>query len=403
MKKRFASLALCAGFFFSSLSINAVDFGLVFTQNAEANVPDFDFESAVYDVSGILTPRFTALLGETGDLYVSAAANYETDPLAIIPELARTDFSFNLGYTDIRVGRMFYSDPLGLAVNNLFDGAQVSFVTRGGNIRAGGWYTGFLYRKRAAITMTASELQSSYVKVDNNDFVNTYFAPSRVLIAIEYDHPSLAGFIGLKASILAQYDMGKDKLNSRYFTAALSVPVRYCILDLGGCFELIEYDDGITPAFAADIGLTFILPAKLEKQIRISGRYSSGESEGKDFGAFLPVTTVPQGEVVEAKFSAVSLLCAEFTGRLAGALSANMAFTYFMRNDLGTYRGYPAEGVVSEGFLLGGEIFGRVIWNITPGLRLNLGTGVFMPGLGDVNPEGRMLWRSKLNLVVSIY
>ena len=251
--------------------------------------------------------------------------------------------------------------------------------------------------------MTKSEQQSSFIKVDYNDFSNTYFAPSRILAAVEYDHPSLAGFIGLNISFLSQFDTGVDKLNSQYFTAALSVSGRKCIFDLGGCFELIEYNNETTPAFAADFGLTFILPTTPEKHIKFSGRYSSGVSEDKTYGAFLPITTVNQGEIPEAKFSGLTLLCAEFTGRLTKPLSANLAFTYFIRSDKGTYRAYPALGVDSEGLFLGGEIFGRLIFNISAGIRMNLGTGIFLPSLGNVNPDGSLKWRSNLGLVFSIY
>jgi len=250
--------------------------------------------------------------------------------------------------------------------------------------------------------MTEKELESSYIDVDLNDFANTYFAPSRILTALEYEHPSLAGFIGLNVSFMAQFDTGNDKLNSQYLTAALSVPGRFCILDLGGCLELIEYDNETSPAFAGDIGLTFILPSKLEKHIKISGRYSSGVSEDKTYTAFLPLTTVTQGEILEAKLSGLSSLCFDFTGRMSKSVSANMAFTYFIRTDLGTYRSYPVTKT-SEGFFLGGEIFGRLIWNISTGARLNIGTGAFLPVLGDVNPDKGIVWRTSLNLIISIY
>ena len=167
--------------------------------------------------------------------------------------------------------------------------------------------------------------------------------------------------------------------------------------------ELIEYNDKIIPAFAADTGLTFILPTKLEQHITLSGRYSSGASEDKTIGAFLPLTTVEQGELLEAKLSGLSLLSLDFAGRLAESLSANMAFTYFIRNDLGTYRYYPVISGGSEGFFLGGEIFGRLIWNISTGIRLNFGTGVFLPMIGDAAPDAGILWRTKLNLTISIF
>lgn len=415
MKKNFSSLAMYAVFLFCSLSLNAVDFGLVFTQNTDVTVPDFNFKSTGLDLSGVFQPRFTALFGEKGDLYVSAAVNCKADPLsgtspwnginsfAIIPELTRTDFAYNLGFMDIKVGRMIYSDPLGFIANNLFDGAQASFITGAGNVHAGGWYTGLLYKKRASITMTEKELESSYSEADYSDFANTYFAPSRILAALEYEHPSLAGFIGLNVSFMAQFDMGNEKLNSQYLTAALSIPGRYCILDLGGCLELIEYNNETIPAFAGDIGLTFILPSILENHIKLSGRYSSGVSEDKTYTAFLPLTTVTQGEILEAKLSGLSFICFDYTGRMSKSTSLNMAFKYFLRTDMGTYRSYPVERNASDGFLLGGEIFGRLICNISTGFRLNIGTGAFLPSLGDINPDKGVMWRTNLNFVISIY
>jgi len=40
-----------------------------------------------------------------------------------IIRLTRTDFAFNFWRADIKIGRMPYSDPLGLIADNLFDGA----------------------------------------------------------------------------------------------------------------------------------------------------------------------------------------------------------------------------------------------------------------------------------------
>jgi len=401
MKK--ALLIFAVFFYLNILSLYAFDFGLVFSQDAEIKAPTFNFNEADTDISGVLLPRFTMLLGTTGDLYISAAVKYEINPFLIIPELTRTDASFNFGYANIRIGRMLYRDPLGIIADGLFDGAQVTLITRGGNIRAGGWYTGFLYKERAAITMTDNELKSSYAKVDYNDFSNTYFAPPRILAALEYDHPAIGGFLGLKTSVIGQFDLGEDKLNSQYFTVDISLAGKSLILDLGGCLELIEYNSKVTPAYAADVGLTFILPTVLEKHITLSGRYSSGVSDDESIGAFLPLTTIPQGELTEAKLSGLTLLSADFTGRLTKSLSANMAFTYFIRNDLGTYRYYPVTNIDSNGHFLGAEIFGRLIWTVSTGVRLNLGTGVFLPNFGDAAPDADVLWGAKLNLAISIY
>jgi hypothetical protein len=396
-------LILAAVFHLCAFSLHAFDFGLVLSQDTDISVYPSDSDRTGIDISGVLMPRFTTPIGKIGRLYVSAAIGFKTDPFTVIPELTRTDISFNFGNINLNVGRMFYSDPLGITANGLFDGARVSLFTRNGNISAAGLYTGLLYRDRAAITMTANELKSSNAEINYDDFANTYFAPKRFLAALEYEHPSIAGFVGLKTSILSQFDAGGENLNSHYLTAALTVPGKTVVLELGGCFELIDYNDKLTPAFAADIGFTFILPTDMERHIKLSARYSSGVSEDETIGAFLPITTVSQGEIAEAKFSGLTMLSLDFTGRLGKLISANMAFTYFIRNDKGTYRYYPVTEENFDGFFLGAEVFGRLIWTITSGIRLNLGTGVFIPALGDVAPEADILWRTKLNLVISLY
>jgi len=408
--KKIALFTLSTVFFLCSLSLNAVDFGLVFSQNVESTVPTSNFEGSGFDnITSVLLPRFSAPLVENGYLYISGAINYEAAPSnginsnTVIPELTRSTITLQGEYVNFNIGRMLYGDPLGITANGLFDGAQFSFITRKGNIRVGGWYTGLLYKERAAITMTPDELKSSKVKVDYDDFANTYYAPRRILAALDYDHPSLAGFIGLKTSIITQFDTSDEKLNSQYFTAAFTVPIKSLIFDLGGCLELIEYKDETNPAFSADIGITYILPTKLEKHIKLSARYSSGVSDDKTIAAFLPITTAPQGNIIQAKLSALTLLSLDFTGRLAKSLSVNTAFTYFIRNDLATYKYYPITYGTSDGFLLGAEIFGKLVWNITSGIRLNFGTGLFIPSLGDAAPDADILWRTKLNMVISIF
>jgi len=404
MKKYSSLFTLFTVFFFCTISLNAVDFGLVLSQNVESNVPTSNIEETSFDnITTVLMPRFSAPFVGKGYLYISGAISYEADSSIAVPELTRTEIFLKGEYANLNVGRIFYNDPLGLTASGLFDGAQVSFITNNGNIRATGLYTGLLYRKRALITMSPDELKNSHDKVDYDDFDNTYYAPRRILAALDYDHPSLGGFIDLKTSILTQFDVSGENLNSQYFTAALYIPIKSLIFNLGGCFELIEYNDETTPAFVTDIGLTFILPTKLAKRIKLSWKYSSGVSEDKTIGAFLPITTVSQGEIVEAKLSGLSLFSLDFTGRLAKSLSANTAFTYFIRNDLGTYRYYPVTGGDSQGHLLGAEIFGKLVWTITSGIRLNIGTGAFIPALGDAAPDADVLWRTKLNLVFSIY
>ena len=129
-----------------------------------------------------------------------------------MPELLRTEFLlkelglFNLG-TELRIGRQYYSDPLGYIADGLFDGLRLTLRTGSGSFSAGAWYTGLLYKKRAIIEMTAEE-QVSYSKaVDYGDFMGTYFAPRRIVSALDWEHPSLAGLLNTRFSLLGQFDI----------------------------------------------------------------------------------------------------------------------------------------------------------------------------------------------------
>ena len=96
----------------------------------------------------------------------------------------------------------------------------------------------------------------------------------------------------------------------------------------------------------------------------------------------------------------MSLLCLDYIARIYHTLSVSLASIYFMRSDLGTFQGWPAG---SSGFFLGNEFFGRLIWSPVSDLQLNLGGGLFVPALGDSNPDAQPQWAVELTATIAVF
>jgi len=380
------------------LSLWAGDFGLVLDQTAGYGGYGNDGK---LDYSGMLIPRFSSLVGNSGSFYVSAGvkADYQNDTWVIVPELLRTEFSWSFSGGDFSAGRMYYSDPLGFIAEGLFDGVRFSLDTEAGSFSAGAWYTGLLYKNRANITMTPRELKSSAENTDYSDFINTYFAPRRIVSALEWENPSLGDLLKLNLSLLGQSDLlNGDRLNSQYLVGKITLPYSAFVFSLGGCFELLQSaaeDNSI--ALAGELGVDWMLPTPIEDQLSLTGRFSSGVVNNSSIVAFLPVTTVDQGELLKPKLSGMSVVSLNYTARLLPALSANITSSYFIRSDLGTY------SFGSDGYFLGNEFFGRLLWSPVSDVQVNLGGGIFMPSLGDAAPKSDNLWRVELNVILALY
>jgi len=378
-------------------SLWAMDFGLVLDQNAIFS--GYNSQSS-FDYNGIAVPRFSTLLGDNGALYISAGLNFQNNPWAAVPELLRTEINWRFNNGEVTAGRMAYTDPLGFIANGLFDGARISMDTSVGTFSAGAWYTGLLYKKRANITMTDNELRSSYTDLDYSDFFNTYFAPKRIVAALDWEHPGLAELVRANVSLIGQFDLANgDKLHSQYGTLKFSVPVNDFVFSLGGSFELVEATGEDTAcALAGELGAAWMLPIKLQSQLSLLGRFTSGVVGGSSITAFQPITTVEQGDILQAKISGLSLIALDYLARVCTPLSFGVTSTYFIRSDKGTYQGYG-----SNGYFLGNEFSGRLMWSPVSDVQVNLGGGVFLPSLGNAAPDADMLWRVALNVTLALY
>ena len=392
-----------------AFSLSAFDWGLQLNQTAEfEGVSSEDFRAADdFQYSGTLIPWVSAPLDSPkgGHLYLSGGitAEYTDKTWYFMPELLRTELTLRAGENgELKLGRIQYTDPLGFVVNGLFDGASFSQNTKIGALGAGVWYTGLLYKKSAYITMTDDELVSYYEGLDYSDFGNTYFAPRRLLFALDWDNPYVAQMLRLKAALIGQFDLSgsKDLYHSQYLSLKASVPVSSFVFDLGGCLELAESSDETKISLAGEFGIGWMLPTPIRDRLMLTGRLSSGTVEDSSLAAFVPITTVSQGDVLQAKLSGLSMIRLDYAARLHESFSFIIASSYFILSDLGTYKGLPAG---RDGHFLGNEFSGRIIWSPFSDLRFNLGGGVFLPSMGNTESPDGFLWRVEMSAILTIF
>jgi len=400
------------------ISLFAFDFGLI--TNQYIGYGNSGGDENYFKYQGDILPRISFLIGDSGELFLSAGMTlgYEEE-FFYVPELLRTEFSMRFGSSRIKAGRFTYSDPLSFIANGLFDGLQFTHNSNAGNFSVGAWYTGLLYKKNANITMTGND-QAIYDSVlDYNDFFDTYFAPPRLLASLNWEHPSIAELLSLKIALAGQIDLtDKDeKYHSEYFILKAGIPVKSFLIELGGSLELSQStlpaalpeeaeDNQLAMAFAWSLGLFWTLPTSFNSRLSLVGNFAGGRTD--DFiRAFVPVTTETFGNLLEAKLSGLTAIDLNYTARINRFLGTSLTASYFIRNDLGTFKGYPiigaADGTEDDKYFLGAELYARLIWSPTSDLQLNLGGGAFIPSLGDAAPDEKARWRVELTAVLALF
>jgi len=388
------------------VSLFAFDFGLITNQYAGYGYSGGDENYFQYQAD--ILPRFSSLIGDSGEFIISAGMTLGVeDGFYYVPELLRTEISLRFGNGAIKAGRISYTDPLTFIASGLFDGVQFSHYSKAGIFSVGAWYTGLLFKKTANITMTAGDWAKYDSALDYGDFFNTYFAPPRLLASLDWEHPSVAELFSLKAAITGQIDLsdGNEKYHSQYLTLKAGIPVKSFLFELGGSLEAAqtawEDETQFTMAFAWDLGIFWTLPASFNSRLSLTGRFAGGRVD--DFmGAFVPVTTKVFGDVLQAKLSGLSVLGLNYTARVNRILGTSLTASCFIRNDLGTYDGYPVIAEENDGYFLGTEFFARLVWSPVSDIQLNFGGGAFLPSLGDVSDE-KARWRIELTAVLAIY
>jgi len=388
--------------FLPPLSLFAFDFGIITNQyvgfgNHGGGENQFKYQADIL-------PRFSFLIGDTGEFFLSAGMTLGVEnEFYYVPELLRTEFSMRFDSIGIiKAGRIPYADPLSFIANGLFDGAKFSHNNAAGNFSIGAWYTGLLYKKTANITMTQKDQELYDSVLDYGNFFDTYFAPPRLLISLDWEHPSIGELVSLKVAVTGQFELsdGDEKFHSQYLTLKASFPVKSFLFELGGSMQASQ-SDAFAIAFAWNVGVFWTLPTSFSSRLSFTGNFAGGRTDDV-VRAFVPITTKFYGNILKAKLSGLTVLDLNYTARISREFGTSISALYFIRNDLGTYKDYPVSSSGSNGYFLGAELFALLIWSPFSDLQLNLGGGAFLPSLGDVSDE-KTRWRIELTAVVGLY
>jgi len=385
--------------FFAAGLAFSLDFGLLAEQKIEA-------ENTFFSYSPVFTPWLSWNGGKGLSLYLSALLtleyiNYSDDAgssgwgkPALVPELGlfAVKYRFNRSVS-LEAGRVGYSDALGFAASGLFDGVRIDAALPLGTISAGVFYTGLLYKETALVLMTEDDAQQYAKPWDFDDF-DGYFASRRALAAFRWGIP-LGNTTTLTAEILAQFDLtGSDQtLNSQYGELKFDLyPMNKFMITIGALFEALENNDGdFSGALGALFGFRTDIPGSLNDRLNIIMKFSSG-FWNDNVTAFVPLSSVAQGSVFQGTLSGLALVSADYSVRLHDAILLEGILRYFMRTH---------DDPSTKGNLYGGEVWASLAWQPLDDIRLTLGGGVFLPGLGNVYPDDTdPLW--KINAALSL-
>jgi len=385
-------------------SLCAYDFGLVISANGEFGNPVSEDNAFNFKVD--VLPRFSTLIGDNGEFTISAGFSIGKDvEFFYVPELLRTEFSMRFGDSGIKVGRINYSDPLSFIADGLFDGAQYYYNSTEGSFRVGVWYTGLQYKKRANIAMTDDDQAALYTPFDYGDFYNTYFASKRAFASVGWEHPSVGEFLHLNTAVIGQADLNDTDTgyHSQYVIFKAAVPISNFLMEFGGSVELsqtvMDKENTFNVAFAGEIGLFLLFPSKFNSRLSFTGTIASGETDNS-IGAFIPISGKEYGYVLKSRIPGLSVFSLNYSSKFGDSLDGSFTASYFARNDLGTFNGYPVTAD-NEGYFLGLEASARITWSPASDLQFNLGCGAFFPSLGDTGSK-EIKWRVDLSVIMSI-
>ena len=403
------------------------DFGLLFNQYSAAIIfpqEDDDSEKA-FEYKAGLTPRVSFLLGDIGTFFISCnlSIGFNND-FYFIHELLRTDVFFRFSDYGIRVGRFFYSDPLKFVANSLLDGSQFTYNSNIGRFDFGAWFTGILYKKNATILMTDYDRMVFNAPYEKDNYWESYFAPPRWLMAIDWEHPSIGNFMQLNASLAMQLDATgvplADSLHSQYFLLKASIPAGSFLFTIGGVLETYI---GITGsdiasaklavsrpvAIAGELGVYYKLPGKHDGTVSFLVNYASGdnrflsESIRIPFGGYVPVTARFFGDIFQTEMAGFTIFSLNYSGYFNRIFGAKFAATYFIRDgantQVGSLLGDPGLGERN----LGAEISAHLIVTPFSDVQYKIGIGAFLPSLGDNWTNAQPVWRIDLSTVFGLY
>jgi hypothetical protein len=384
----------------------AADFGVVLGTEGEytgAMSPEG------FSVAAYASPWISAALNETINFHASGKLIYgyaeaKDPPGNLFFELERTELNWHpASLLYIALGRQRFRDTLGMTVSGLFDGAAGSVNFGVGRVSLGAFYTGLLYKETAKIIMTPNDLQN-YQKSFALDDLAAYFASRRVLLALTGEFPALTPRTALTVQGLAQFDVNDtpDTLHTQYLEIRFTAePLEPLHLEAGVLGELLQGGDEVRGSAAASAGVDWEVPGALSDLLSAKFLWTGGKT-GDTGSSFVPVGGVGSGRIFDPGLGALMSAGLSYQALVLAGFSAEAGGAYFIRTDLGTLEDADLDEE-SDSRLLGGELFGSLIWAPDPALRLNLGGGAFFPGWGGAfRPDTPARWKANLGLIVSL-
>jgi hypothetical protein len=402
MKKRFCVIVMM-GF---AAAAFGVDFGLIVgTEGAYADT----LSPEGFSLTATASPWVSEVWTENIDMYISGKMTFaygeNREPAnSYFFEAERTELNLRPAPgLYLGLGRRRFQDPAGLIALGLFDGADGSVNLGLCRLSVGAYYTGLLYKETAKIVLTGSDLER-YAKPLDSAGLEGYFASRRALLAVTGEFPDMTPRMSLSAQALSQLDLngGSDTLNTHYLELRFAAePMDPLHLSAGGIGEILQGQDETRWGMAAFAGADWEFPGALTDLLSAEFLWTGGRS-GEGIGAFTPVSGHNAGRIFDGGAGALLRTAFSYRARPMPEFSVEAGARYFIRTDLETLADPDLDGA-SNSRLLGGELYGALVWGPDPMFRLSAGGGAFFPGLGGAYREGAPAkWKINLGLIVAL-
>ena len=368
----------------AAAGVFALDFGALIHTGGTVKGRDETEGSARFQVAPWLS-----LPLKGADLYLSAgiSADYQSyrDPSNLfIPELFQLEFSCKpLETMTVRAGRIPYQDPSRFTVRGIFDGAALDMDFGKARLEAAAFYTGLLYKETAEIRASAGDPVNYDAPLDWDDFADTYFAPPKMITALQGEYRGFASPRGtLYGGFLGQFDLSRaeEKQHTQFLLLRYALTFKSIDLSAAASLELLPKTGDFRAASAVALESGWRIPAALPSRLSLGIRWASGE--GPSAAAYNPVTSEAQGRVLEPDFSGIMVIRPLYEARLLAFLSAELGGRYFVRTDSITFTDPGLAG--DSSYLVGLELDGALRWAPFSDLSLSLSGALFFPKTGKV-------------------
>ena len=383
--------AAAAILFLAAAPVPAADFGLALSL-APKVLPEG------FSLTVMANPWFSALIGETGDLYLSGIVKLETtfESATVLLDLGRSQVKLRPSVgTSLEFGRMPFADEAGFVASGLLDGARWTGSLGPLGASGGLFYTGLLNKKTAEIALSAA---------DASDFLDPdrFFAPSRLLAALSAGFLEPPAFFSrLSGQLAGQFDLrgGSDTLHSQYLALSAGMPAGDAFsFDLSAVLALAEAS-GADVAFhaAGSLQAAWDPPGALKDQAYLGLRAASGGS-----GGFPNITSLEQGSVFTPGPSGLASVRLGYKTRPSTVLAAEAQAIGFLR----FAEGGPEDAELdpaSDAAWLGAELYASLTWAPFSDLSVLAGAGVFLPASGAAFlPDTPARWLVSIAAVLSL-